>query len=89
MKIHIQHLDRKWRHAENHMDARRCPDCGCTVNGNIGQHQHREYHERQDRILVELCKRVGIAEEQIDEPWTWSAITDAPEDTPAELEQSR
>lgn len=73
--------DRKWRRANNHMDARHCPHCGATVHGRAGQQAHQEWHETDweffgdlKELLTELRKRTGIAEEDVEVPWKWTAV---------------
>lgn len=87
------YIDRRWRKAQNHMDARHCPDCGATVHGRHGQNTHRnhhaaeeEYRERVEHLLTELSKRAGITEEDVELPWTWTAVVEDTEAEVAELE---
>lgn len=77
----VIHAGRKWQRASNHMDARHCPHCGASVHGKDGQDAHETHHleqiEHEERLaatIEELCKRVGITEEMVDLPWTWTAV---------------
>lgn len=79
----VIHHGRKWPRVNNHMDARHCPECALTVHGNEAQRDHLEYHEadweyfaRLEKLLTELCKRTGIAEEQVTMPWNWTAVVE-------------
>jgi hypothetical protein len=83
MRFNVVHHGRKWRRVDNHLDARWCPHCGVTVHGNYGQHAHDRWHDEQDVLLEELCKRTGITEEEITGRSTWTAVVD---DGPGELE---
>lgn len=69
MQFRIIHHGRKWRRVDNHLDCRHCPECGCTVNGNHGQHAHRDWHAELAEVLNALSERAGI-EQETSPAWT-------------------
>ena len=73
MHVRIIHMDRRWDRAQNHMDARHCPDCGATVHGKRGQQAHAQWHIELDEHLSALSARTGITEEQVEIPARWTA----------------
>jgi len=83
MHFRVVHHGRQWPRVANHLDARTCPDCGSTVCGR-DQNRHQRWHDEQQDLLVKLCQRTGITEEEVDVPWRWTAVVGA--DDPAELE---
>jgi hypothetical protein len=85
MRFNVVHHGRKWPRVENHLDNRRCPDCKATVHGWAGQRGHQDYHDETNALLEELCKRVGLTEEDFEGRSTWSAVVESG-DGPGELE---
>jgi hypothetical protein len=83
MYFRIVHHGRKWPLVANHLDARHCPECGASVHGNHGQHEHRAWHDTQQELLVMLCQRTGITEEMVDVPWSWTAVVDGSDEPEA------
>ena len=80
MHTSILHWDRRWPRVGNHMDARHCPDCGATVHGKHGQHEHQQWHadqaelyEQLGRVMVERDFLLGITEERVQVPVRWTA----------------
>lgn len=76
MRFRIIHYGRKWRRADNHMDCRHCPDCGCTVNGSYGQNAHEQWHGELAELLESLSERAGI---EPDQGPAWTAVLDESE----------
>jgi len=85
MYFRVLNLHRKWPRPGNHFDGRVCPECGTTAHGWKGQNAHGRWHAEQNRLLVMLCQRTGITEEQLEMPWSWTAEADADDGT-AELD---
>lgn len=79
VKFHVLH-HRRWRRPLNHLDGRVCPDCGASAHGWEGQNAHAAWHEQIDDVLVKLCQRTGIKEEEVELPWTWTAVVEPGED---------
>lgn len=77
VKFHVIH-HRRWKRPDNHLDGRRCPDCGATVHGNHGQREHARWHDELNDTLVRLCQDAGITEAELEAPWTWTAEIDEP-----------
>ena len=78
----ITRHEKAWPAPGNHLDGRVCA-CGITVHGWAGQRAHARYHEElaaerdaQQRIIIELMKRCGMAEEAVKlerDGWSWGA----------------
>lgn len=82
MRTNVLHHGYQWRRPRNHMDARTCPYCAATVNGQ-DQRGHLQYHQDLwdklqgiEEMLDELAKRTGMAEEEVDVPARWTAVTE-------------
>lgn len=71
MHYRVIHHGRKWPRARNHMDARRCPDCACTVNDNEGQAAHARWHQELAEVLDSISQRAGTdPDDGPPAPWT-------------------
>jgi len=86
MHFRVVHHGRQWPHVANHLDARTCPDCRATVCGR-DQNGHQRWHDEQQELLVKLCQRMGISEEAVEMPWTWTAVVDAGLDEPGAIDE--
>lgn len=82
MKTRVLHWGYNWPKPRCHMDIRVCPTCYGDVNGD-SQSAHaqdhealQEWYDSVEERLIELAKRCGIAEEDIDVPARWTAVVD-------------
>jgi hypothetical protein len=78
--------DRRWRRANNHLDARHCPECGATVHGNYGQSEHQQFHENLESVLGRFTEVIGLLSGQLQDagqgiPWT--AVVDGSDELEA------
>jgi hypothetical protein len=83
----IHHRERKWPKPENHLDGRVCPECAVTVHGWTGQRAHDRHHEQQMALMMELAKRTGMTEEELEMPWSWGAEISGTEGEAEAIEQ--
>jgi hypothetical protein len=86
--IRVINWHRKWPRPGNHLDGRICPDCGATAHGWPGQRAHQEWHEQSRELLIKLCQRTGIAEEEVELPWSWSATVEGHAEAPEPIEEA-
>ena len=56
----------------NHLDGRRCPDCGAAVHGWEGQNEHQRFHDELADLLQRLMDMAGVEQDEDTEAAQWT-----------------